>query len=33
MRIDDGPDWSEVTGIVRRSYRMTAPKKLAALAE
>ena len=32
MRIDNGPDWAEVTGIVRRSYRMTAPKKLAALA-
>lgn len=31
MRIDDGPDWAEVELLVRRSYRMTAPKRLAAL--
>ena len=33
MRIDDGPDWAEVELLVRRSYRMTAPKRLAALVE
>jgi hypothetical protein len=31
MRIDDGPDWAEVELLVRRSYRMTAPKRLAVL--
>jgi predicted DNA-binding protein (MmcQ/YjbR family) len=31
MRLDDGPDWSEVAQVVRRSYRMIAPKRLAAL--
>jgi predicted DNA-binding protein (MmcQ/YjbR family) len=30
MRIDDGLDWAEVAAIVQRSYRMTAPRKLAA---
>ena len=30
MRIDDGPDWTEVEHLVRRSYGMTAPRKLAA---
>jgi hypothetical protein len=30
MRLDNGPDWEEVDVLVRRSYRMTAPKKLAA---
>ena len=30
MRIDDGPDWAEVAHLVRRSYGMTAPGKLAA---
>ena len=30
MRIDDGPDWVEVEHLVRRSYGMTAPRKLAA---
>jgi len=30
MRLDDGPDWAEVEAIVRRSYRLTAPKRLAA---
>lgn len=33
MRLDDGPDWSEVDGIVRRSYGLIAPKKLARLLE
>jgi predicted DNA-binding protein (MmcQ/YjbR family) len=31
MRLDDGPDWSEVAEVVRRSYRLIAPKRLAAL--
>ena len=31
MRLDRKPDWDEVTKVVRRSYRLTAPKKLAAL--
>lgn len=30
MRLDAGPDWTEVGAIVRRSYALTAPKKLAA---
>jgi hypothetical protein len=33
MRLDNGPDWDEVAILVRRSYRLTAPKKLAALIE
>jgi predicted DNA-binding protein (MmcQ/YjbR family) len=33
VRLDRKPDWDEVAAIVKRSYRMTAPKKLAALAE
>jgi predicted DNA-binding protein (MmcQ/YjbR family) len=31
MRLDAGPDWEEVAGLVRRSYRLVAPKRLAAL--
>ena len=31
MRLDDDPDWDEVTTLVRRSYRLIAPKRLAAL--
>lgn len=31
MRLDDGPDWDEVTLVVRRSFRLVAPKRLAAL--
>lgn len=31
MRLDRGPDWDEVAEIVRRSYRLIAPKRLAAL--
>jgi predicted DNA-binding protein (MmcQ/YjbR family) len=30
MRLDDGPDWAEVAALVRRSYRLIAPKRLAA---
>lgn len=33
VRLDDGPDWDEVARLVRRSYRMTAPKRLATLVE
>ena len=29
MRLDRRPDWKEVALIVRRSYRLTAPKRLA----
>jgi predicted DNA-binding protein (MmcQ/YjbR family) len=29
MRLDRSPDWNEVTLLVRRSYRLTAPKRLA----
>jgi predicted DNA-binding protein (MmcQ/YjbR family) len=31
MRLDQRPDWVEVAVVVRRSYRLIAPKKLAAL--
>lgn len=31
MRLDAGPDWAEVDRVVRRSYGLIAPKKLAAL--
>lgn len=30
VRLGDGPDWAEVAALVRRSYRLTAPKTLAA---
>lgn len=30
MRLDQRPDWTEVDLLIRRSYRMTAPKRLAA---
>jgi len=30
IRLDDDPDWTEVDGLVRRSYRLVAPKRLAA---
>ena len=30
MRLDRRPNWDEVALLVRRSYRLTAPKKLAA---
>ncbi len=31
MRLDEAPDWDEVAAIVRRSYQLIAPRKLAAL--
>ena len=31
MRLDREPDWEEVAALVRRSYRLTAPKRLAAM--
>jgi hypothetical protein len=31
MRLDDNPDWDEVAELVKRSYRLIAPKRLAAL--
>jgi hypothetical protein len=31
FRLDAGTDWREVETLVRRSYRMTAPKRLAVL--
>jgi predicted DNA-binding protein (MmcQ/YjbR family) len=30
MCLDRGPDWDEVAALVRRSYRLVAPKSLAA---
>jgi predicted DNA-binding protein (MmcQ/YjbR family) len=33
MRLDNEPDWSEVAEVVRRSYRLIAPKRLASLLE
>ncbi|WP_426954972.1 MmcQ/YjbR family DNA-binding protein [Muricoccus radiodurans] len=29
MRLGDRPDWTEVEAIIRRSYALTAPKRLA----
>src|ERR671916_3195815 len=31
MRLDDNPDWDEVAELVKRSYVLIAPKRLAAL--
>jgi predicted DNA-binding protein (MmcQ/YjbR family) len=31
MRLDRRPDWNEVAELVRRSYRLTAPKRLGRL--
>jgi predicted DNA-binding protein (MmcQ/YjbR family) len=31
VRLDGKPDWTEIAAIVARSYRMTAPKRLAAM--
>ena len=31
-RLSPAPDWAEVAGLVRRSYALVAPKRLAALA-
>ncbi|MDJ0946159.1 MAG: MmcQ/YjbR family DNA-binding protein [Kiloniellales bacterium] len=33
MRLDDGPDWEEVAAVVKRSYRLIAPKRLASAIE
>jgi predicted DNA-binding protein (MmcQ/YjbR family) len=33
MRLDGSPDWAEVAALVKRSYRLVAPKRLAALVE
>jgi hypothetical protein len=33
VRLDRAPDWSEVAALVRRSYRLIAPKRLAVLIE
>jgi predicted DNA-binding protein (MmcQ/YjbR family) len=33
MRLDCEPDWDEVALLVRRSYRLIAPKRLAAMIE
>lgn len=33
IRLDNDPDWDEVTRVIRRSYRLIAPKRLAALIE
>jgi predicted DNA-binding protein (MmcQ/YjbR family) len=33
MRLDCKPDWDEVAAVVKRSYRLIAPKRLAALVE
>jgi hypothetical protein len=33
MRLDAKPDWKEVAVLLRRSYVLTAPKKLAAMVE
>ena len=33
MRLDRRPDWDEVAKLVRRSYRLVAPRKLAMLVE
>jgi predicted DNA-binding protein (MmcQ/YjbR family) len=32
IRLDHAPDWGEIAAMVRRSYALTAPRKLAALA-
>jgi predicted DNA-binding protein (MmcQ/YjbR family) len=33
MRLDAAPDWNEVAKLVKRSYRLVAPKRLAVLVE
>lgn len=33
MRLDRDPDWAEVAVLVRRSYGLVAPKRLAALVD
>jgi hypothetical protein len=31
VRLDCGPDWNEIAALVRRSYRLVAPKRLSVL--
>jgi predicted DNA-binding protein (MmcQ/YjbR family) len=31
MRLEREPDWDEVAALIRRSYRLIAPKRLAAM--
>ena len=31
IRLDDGPDWEEIAARVKSSFRLTAPKRVAAL--
>jgi hypothetical protein len=31
MRLDSHPDWDEVAEVVKRSYRLIAPKRLVTL--
>jgi hypothetical protein len=31
IRLDGGADWNEIEALIRRSYRLTAPKRLAVL--
>jgi predicted DNA-binding protein (MmcQ/YjbR family) len=33
VRLDDSPNWAEVAEIVKRSYRLVAPKRLAAASD
>lgn len=33
IRLDKDPDWDEVTSLIKRSYKLIAPKRLAALIE
>lgn len=33
LRLDNDPDWVEVENLVRRSYRLTAPRRLAVMLE
>jgi len=33
MRLDNGPDWADVAALVKRSYCLISPKRLAELVE
>ncbi len=33
VRLDEAPDWTEVAGLVRRSYRLIAPRRLAVMVD
>ncbi len=33
MRLDDAPDWDEVTALIKRSYGLIAPKRLSSMIE